>query len=150
MLGAPALTWLYGPLVVLCYSKICSTKFYFFSLITLHFSTYLSFSLVFLNFSPISLPRLPFCQVLFILISRLFCSSVLLSELEEYEIIMIIMSHFARNNTVGAKSGFAEEAGRHLLGLITSNAGSSRSRAQPTGRASFLYSRSLLFPFLSL
>lgn len=41
-------------------------------------------------------------ELLFILISRAFCFSVVSGLRRKYKIIMIIMSHFARNNTVGA------------------------------------------------
>lgn len=58
-----------------------------------------------------------FCSgLLFILISPSFCFFVVSSERRKYEIVMIIMSHFARNNTVGAE---IRHGSRDPIQLIT-------------------------------
>lgn len=79
-------------------------------------------------------------ELLFILISWAFCFSVVSELRRKYKIIMIIMSHFARNNTVGAGIRRGSRAIRRANNVGRRSSAISRCSADPR---SFL--RPLLF-----
>lgn len=86
-------------------------------------------------------------ELLFILISRAFCFSVVSGLRRKYKIIMIIMSHFTRNNTVGAGIRHGSRAIRRANNVGRRGSVISRCSADPR---SFLHPHTLLFLLSSL
>lgn len=87
-------------------------------------------------------------ELLFILISWAFCFSVVSELRRKYKIIMIIMSHFARNNTVGAGIRRGSRAIRRANNVGRRGSVISRCSADPRSFLrpySFLLSSSLSF-----
>lgn len=80
-------------------------------------------------------------ELLFILISWAFCFSVVSELRRKYKIIMIIMSHFARNNTVGAGIRRGSRAIRRANNVGRRGTAISRCNADP---------RSFLRPYSAL
>lgn len=86
-------------------------------------------------------------ELLFILISLAFCFSVVSGLRRKYKIIMIIMSHFTRNNTVGA--GIRRESRAIHRANNVGRRGSAISRCS-VGSRSFLRPYSALSPSPSI
>lgn len=82
-------------------------------------------------------------ELLFILISWAFCFSVVSELWRKYKIIMIIMSHFARNNTVGAGIRCGSRVIRRANNVERRGSAISRCNADPR---SFLRPSLLFLP----